>query len=245
MQTPLPCSSLSTCAIPTACLRPATFPVPVPQLPGLPIHPPPPVPSPPPAPTSVPPPRLPFPPSHPPFPPPVTFFFPPPPPIHPFQHNPPRPLHHPPSHLPPACSPHLCPSNQQTSRRLCARLHTLAGSPFRNKTTTAAGSSSVCPHPTPPHTRHLSSRRPTTARHRPLLSRLVPRRLYPWCPATPSRNTAERSACRRRSEIPFLTTLPTLSSHVASSKARPASHPSHVAVSDFSGVLHPPIASFH
>ena len=134
--------------------------------------------------------------SHPRQSPPVTFFFHAPPPIHPFQHNPPRPVHHSPSHSPPASSPHLCPSHWQTPRHLSPPFSCLPGHAFRNKTTTATGRVSIC-MPPPAHTRHLSSPRPTTAHHRPLLLRPLPGRPLSSVSRNAKPELAERRACRR------------------------------------------------
>ena len=127
---------------------------------------------------------------------PLPFFFTPPPPIHPFQHNPPRPVHHSPSHSPPASSPHLCPSHWQTPRHLFPPFTCLPGHAFRNKTTTATGRVSIC-MPPPAHTRHLSSPRPTTAHHRPLLLRPLPGRPLSSVSRNAKPELAERRACRR------------------------------------------------
>jgi hypothetical protein len=199
LQTALPCSSHSTCATRAACMHPAASLPPVRPQPALPIS----------APASVrprgggpvPAPR---PPIHPPSAParyPFLFHAPPDPPI-PAQSTsqsspPPTTLHSP--HTP--CSPHLCPSPPANiPSYLCARLYTFAEShTFRIKPVQPPrptdNITSVPPYAT--HTRHLSSRRPATVHHRPLFSRIVPGRLYPSCPASPSRNTAGRRACRR------------------------------------------------
>lgn len=197
LQTALPCSSHSTCATRAACMHPAASLPPVRPQPALPIS----------APAAVrprggrpvPAPR---PPIHPPSAParyPFLFHAPPDPPI-PAQSTSQ-------SSLPPSTHlTHRAPRisvrpHRQTSRHICVpactRLPrvTLSESNLYNR----PGPPITLPpsHHMPPHTRHLSSRRPATVHHRPLLSRIVPGRLYPSCPASPSRNTAGRRACRR------------------------------------------------
>ena len=153
-----------------------------------------------------------------------------------FQPNPPRPLHLPPSHSPPASSPRLCPSHAQTPRHLSARLHTLAPSHFRNKTTIPSFSERVCPAPTPhcppdaqpPHT----TVPPVEARARAPLS-LVSRNAK-------GEYSEEQSSPEVIGDSVFDDPPCIL---VSCRQQRPLGTASgHVAMSDCAGVVHPPFA---